>query len=77
MKTFHKYNIRPIITAIETDSIDQAIDTTIKNKKTKAFALSSLVGQIVAQYTVENHKHDLQMDRLAVYLQRLNTLQGK
>jgi len=75
MITFNKYNIKQIKLAIETDSISEAVELTIKNNKTKPYKLACLVGQVVGAYTLENSKHTLQMDRLAQYLRQLSFLQ--
>lgn len=75
MQTFNNYSIRFILEAIETGNIDTAIDLTSKGLKTKPFYLAAKVGQITAQYTLDNNKNDVQMDRLVEYLRKLNNMQ--
>lgn len=72
MGNFNKYNISKVTELIETDSINEAIEMTIKNRKTKPFKLASFVGQLVGDYTLKNNEHSLQMDRLCAYLHKLD-----
>lgn len=72
MGKFNKYDISKVRELIETDSINEAIEMTIKNRKTKSFKLAAFVGQLIGDYTLKNSKHDLQMNRLCTYLHKLD-----
>lgn len=73
MKSFNKYNIKEVRVLIELGSIEEAVQITIKNRKTKSFKLASFVGQVVGDYTLKNSSYNLQMDRLCSYLHRLDS----
>ncbi len=74
MIKFNKYNVKPVVSLIETGDIENAVYWTVKHRKTKSYKLACFVGQLTALYMQNNNDSDTQLDRLCVYLDAINKL---